>query len=96
MSDFGMFFENDEPNTHEFNDEMRAFCSALNDWLKEHEASVHDGQICDEERGNALAFIIHSMGYENLQLVLETMVDRLAYYIERHQHHGNGNGGHSA
>lgn len=97
MSDFNAFFENDDPQEHEANDFVKSFADDFNEWLEGHEMTVHDGEKCNEERGNLLGYLLHRMGWTDLNEVLVVMVDRLAYYIEHHEHHGDQNGnGHAS
>lgn len=95
MSDFDQFFGNDEPREHDANNIVKKFADDFNEWLEQHEADVHDGERCDEERGNFLGYMLHRMGFSDMLTVLDVMVDRFMYYTEHHQrHHHNGNGDH--
>ena len=69
------------------NPEAKEFGDRFNEWLEEHERVAHDGERCDEERANMLAYLAHRMGYSHEVLVL--MLGRLGDYeaVHREHHH---------
>jgi hypothetical protein len=58
-------------------------CWAL---VNEHEKVVHDGERCDEERANLLAFIAHRMGFG--RRALEILLERMNFYQMEHEKAG--------
>jgi hypothetical protein len=68
----------------EFNDRCRDFSKDVMEWLDGHEAEVHDGGFCSDERGNLLAWLTHRMGYDRETFV--AMVERLDWYDAQCSH----------
>jgi len=76
-----------------FNGRCQEFARDVQSFLEEHEAEIHGGAFCADERGNLLAWLAHRMGFDGDVWV--TFVERLAWYTAQHQHeHGapDGNG----
>jgi hypothetical protein len=70
---------------HPLNKEAKQFADDFNEWLEKHEREYHDGERCDEERANMLAYFAHRMGYSHEVLVL--MLNRLGDYQAIHEEH---------
>jgi hypothetical protein len=89
MSDFYFFTDNDDADVSPFNDDIRMFCAKLKQYLAEHEADVHDGEKCDEERANIVAYLLHCVGYSDLGSLMLEVVECLAIYRRSHDARNN-------
>jgi hypothetical protein len=86
--DFQTFFSNAEPAEHEVNFEIKAFLNIWLSWLEGHEQEVHDGERCEDERANLIAFIAHKIGMS--PEAWDHVVEMYDYYQRKHEEHDAG------
>ena len=81
---FKTFF-NEQPGPHPANAIAKEFVDKFQEWLREHEAEVHDGGRCPDERANIVAYIVHRLGFGTQDW--EILLSILEWYEAEHERH---------